>query len=452
MITPRLSHGVVAVFIALVCTTAYATLPEWKKLLLQGTVSVEDTKDGFLIRGDSDPFCALIDESRPLASQTSAGDCEGREVSVFVKPHKGTGFIASGAVLALGTGTFTPDGVWIASTAIEDWIYQNYAKNWFPATHSPRLDLYTSPIENGCAPRVVAGVVHRNTVGCLSQHGKTKMDWAAPARKVWKGELSRIDAGERPKYPQPVSSAFGSKDTSYKTWKVLATVSGCFNSEGVVTDLGECPNLVKRSEVAQMVLTLADLETELASNFKTTDNGGFNVARVKYYFEQLDPIINPVAKQIEPERRDALLSKLKLAMRNHLKLTVEYASVASSSDGVEAALISIKRSSAFLNKILVALDEEPTVMSQNKLQQLEARRERLKEAEAAERARQAALEAKAAGKDEVKAFCELAAMLSDLTLSISCCKSACKDAWECSASGASSNATGPYLFQRGCYR
>jgi hypothetical protein len=233
---------------------------------------------------------------------------------------------------------------------------------------------------------------------------------------------------------------------------VLATVSGCFNSEGVVTDLGECPNLVKRSEVAQMVLTLADLETELASNFKTTDNGGFNVARVKYYFEQLDPIINPVAKQIEPERRDALLSKLKLAMRNHLKLTVEYASVASSSDGVEAALISIKRSSAFLNKILVALDEEPTVMSQNKLQQLEARRERLKEAEAAERARQAALEAKAAGKDEVKAFCELAAMLSDLTLSISCCKSACKDAWECSASGASSNATGPYLFQRGCYR
>jgi|GEM_PF-5698813 len=353
----RFICGAVAVFVGSIYATAQATLPEWKTLLLQGTVSFEEVENGFLILGDSDPFCALVDESRPLDSQTSAGDCEGSEVSVFVRPDN------LKFVLALGAGTFTTTGLSLTSSAVEEWIDQHYAKSWFPSAPPMQLNIFTTSIENGCAPQLGAhpnfGVyVKPSTVECLSHHGSTTISWPAAARKVWKDELRRIDEGQRPNCPAPKLSPFGSTDTSCKAWKVLATGSGCLNTDGSVTALAECRELVNRSEVAQMRFTLSDLESELTTQFKADESSGFNVARVRYYLEQLTPDSNPAAKQIEPERRHDELLKLKLATNTHLERTAKRAS--SQGAITRDMMISVERASTLLNRISESLNEQPT--------------------------------------------------------------------------------------------
>jgi hypothetical protein len=331
----------------------------------------------------------------------------------------------------------------VPHNGIENWVRTNYVADWFPKGPRHRLNVYTAPFLNGCDIKVSDGRVGRRGVRCLSKHGKVTINWAEHAQKVWAEELDAMLRGERPHCAD---------FTSCQSWWILAAASGCYTDETGFAESEPCADMVLRNQEFEMTFTIADLEKDLATGFRLPMNGEFSLERLKKYLERLLIETNPAAAQIAAEKRVALLERIQKWLVGHINAQIQAGQSAPNSNELGVKIRSAAADITVLQTILPTIGQTIDTRWAGKIEQLESRKQRLKEAEAREKERQAAREAKAHAKDEVKAICKLAALLSDVTLSISCCKSACKDAWECSASGASSNAIGPYLSQRGCYR
>lgn len=176
-----LTVGVIALGLAL----SASAMPRWQKRVLIGKVTPTATEEALVFAPGTGFACKLIDETKPLAAQSTDDPCPEIRVRAYLK---------SGDTLLPGpTMVGTPiDGV-RASWA--DWgkaaaTWGSQADKLLPdANGNVKLGVYTTPMEGGCLPKLAvdAPAVDKAGEGCLSIHGT--MD--VPLRRL--GEM-RVEA------------------------------------------------------------------------------------------------------------------------------------------------------------------------------------------------------------------------------------------------------------------
>ncbi len=169
-----LTVGVIALGLAL----SASAMPRWQKRVLIGKVTPTATEEALVFAPGTGFACKLIDETKPLAAQSSDDPCPEIRVRAYLK---------SGDTLLPGpTMVGTPiDGV-RASWA--DWgkaaaTWGTQADKLLPdANGNVKLGVYTTPMEGGCLPKVAvdAPAADKAGEGCLSIHGTLDV----PLRRV----------------------------------------------------------------------------------------------------------------------------------------------------------------------------------------------------------------------------------------------------------------------------